>query len=420
MNYILFFIVLIIACFLICRVPFIKKSGLGSRLIVALFLFKIAVGAAQAYINARFFPTSDTWGLNSISLTEYQLLLSDPSTFFSELVLSNYNGTGYDSLFGSYGSFWNDLEINLLAKSLAPVNVISHGNYYINSIFCNFFGFFGHIALYRVFSHIYKERRTAILLGCFGLPTFLFVSSAIGKDNVAFTMLAMFCFALYFFTLSGFSLKKILWLLFFFLGLLLMRNHIALLLMPPAVAFYYSLRSKKNPWKVFGIMVIILLALLVVLPMLIPAIDPGAVISQKQQDFIALGKASSQIELTPLEPTTAGLFKNFPEAVNHGFLRPYLWEAKNGFMLIQALELIGMLVVCMISIFIAIKNGSILKTHPFLLFCIMFCCLVFIMNGYIVPNSNTLVRYRSIYLPLLVIPALCNIWRYKYITLKNI
>ncbi|RYD71454.1 MAG: hypothetical protein EOP53_23650, partial [Sphingobacteriales bacterium] len=227
-------------------------------MILLLFLFKIFIGIAQAYITQLYFPGSDTWGMNEFSVMEYEILKNDPARFFREIYASNYNGEGYNNFFGSLGSFWNDLELNLITKGLAPFNFISNGNYYINSIFFNFFGFFGNIALFRLFNHIYTNKKTAVLIGCFFIPSCMFYSCAIGKDNIAFTMLALFCFALYFFSLSGFNAKRLLWLLFFFCGVLLMRNHIALLLISPAMAFYVSVKTKKNPWIIFGFSCIIL------------------------------------------------------------------------------------------------------------------------------------------------------------------
>ena len=420
MNYIVFFIVLIAACFLIHRVPFIKRSGLGARLLLFLFLFKILAGVLQGYITQLYFPGSDTWLMNDFSYMEYGILQKDPSRFFREIVVSNYNGGGYNNIFGSYGSFWNDLELNLITKGLAPFNFISRGNYYINSILFNFFGFFGHIALFRIFAHTCKGKTLPILAGCFLIPTFLFFSSAIGKDNIAFTLLALFCFALYFFSLGGFTFKRWLWLLFFFLGILLMRNHMALLLVPPAIAFYISLKKRKNPWAVFGIMLVIVVVLIGIVPLLAPGLNPGAIISQKQQDFIALGEANTQIRLSALDPSVAGLVKNLPEAFLHGFFRPYITDATNFFTAAEVAEILLFAGLWLITVYRAARSGAYKCIHPFMLFCITLCCMVFIMNGYIVPNSNTLVRYRSIYLPLLATPMLCSVWGNKQIKFKNI
>ncbi|RYY45588.1 MAG: hypothetical protein EOO06_16205 [Chitinophagaceae bacterium] len=346
--------------------------------------------------------------LNTLSYFEYKLLLSDPATFFKELVVSNYNGKGYGNLFGSTGSFWNDLEQNLLAKGLAPFNFISQGNYYVNNLWFNFFGFFGHIALFRVFQHIYPKQKLLVLLGCFCIPTMLFYASCIGKDNVVFTSMGMYCFALYFYSKAGFTLKRFAWLLLFFAVLLLMRNHIALLIIPPAAAFYYSSRRKLNPLPVFGAFITGILILLIVVPLLTPSINPASILSQKQADFLAIGQANSQIVTTPLEPTNAGLLKNMPEAINHGLLRPYLWEGQSMFTFLQGLELTIIILIVAGSFIQFIRSSGKQHIHSFVIVGIVFSVMVMLMNGYIVPNTHTLVRYRSLYLPFILIPALCG------------
>ncbi|HEX2682765.1 MAG TPA: hypothetical protein VHL77_02460, partial [Ferruginibacter sp.] len=50
--------------------------------------------------------------------------------------------------------------------------------------------------------------------------------------------------------------------------------------------------------------------------------------------------------------------------------------------------------------------------RPFLFFILFFTGTVFLFIGYTVPNLGALVRYRSLYFPLLLTPLLCRInWK---------
>jgi len=407
--YIIFFLTFLLGCFLILRVPFVKNSGLSSRTILVLFVLKIIAGLFAGYISSAFGKTGDNWLVNAWSVMELELLKSNPTQFFKELIVSNYNGEGYDNLFGSQQSYWNDLDVNILGKTLAPFNFISNGNYYINSIFYNFLCFLGHIALYRVFINIYPQKKIAILAGVFLLPAFMYTASTIGKDSLTFVMVAFCCFCIYFFTMAGFTLKRFLWLFVFFAGLFFLRNYAAFLFIPPALAFYASIRFKLNAYKVFGTMLLLLTALLLIVPAIIPSINPASTIYHKQQDFLALGIANSQIDAVPIEPTSISLIKNLPQAMINGYLRPLLFEANQFFPKLLALEICIYMLIAIIAFFFIIRNKKYIKPHSFILFCIMFTALVFILNGYIVPNTNALVRYRSIFLPLIIIPLLCNL-----------
>ncbi|MBC7936211.1 MAG: hypothetical protein H7Y86_12750 [Rhizobacter sp.] len=410
MYYFLFILYLAIGCYFICRIPFIKKTELGSKTILLLFLLKIAAGVLLGYImNSNYTNGNDYLQLNTQAIHEFNLLQTDPGLFFREIYQSNYNGNGYDNPFGSYRSFWNDLEYNLLAKTLAPLNFLSGGNYYINGLFFNCFGFLGHVALYHVFANVYKEKKGAVIAGTFLLPSLLLFSSSIGKDNVCFTLIAGFCCLLYFSAFSRFTIKRSVLLFTLFCGVLLMRNHIALLLIPAAVAFVISTRKKINPLKIFTIIYGLLFVLLLIVPRLSPTVNPAAVISQKQKDFLELGLANSQIPVNAIEPSAWGLLKNAPQAINHGFFRPYIWEARNIFTFLQALEVSFYLMLFTAFCIAAVQNRVALKPNAFVLFGIFFSFTVLLLNGYIVPNTNTLVRYRSIYLPFLLLPVICNL-----------
>jgi hypothetical protein len=55
--------------------------------------------------------------------------------------------------------------------------------------------------------------------------------------------------------------------------------------------------------------------------------------------------------------------------------------------------------------------------HPFIYFCLFFSLSMLLMIGYTIPIIGAIVRYRSIYLPLLILPLICYTDWYK---LKNL
>ena len=102
---------------------------------MALFTIKILAGLAIGYCSLHFYSIhNDYWDNNLGSIQEYEVLKKNPAYFFSELVVSNYNGS-YADFWGNSDSFWNDLKNNCLIKFMAFFNLLSGGNYYINSLF---------------------------------------------------------------------------------------------------------------------------------------------------------------------------------------------------------------------------------------------------------------------------------------------
>ncbi|MEI8059258.1 MAG: hypothetical protein WCG67_03785 [Ferruginibacter sp.] len=152
-------------------------------MIAFLFVFKVLMGFAFIYIEYHFLQGGDLEGTFLNSLDQTVLLKKDPWHFISSALQSNY-----DNLNGLYSShsFWNDLRNIFLEKVVAVFNLISFGNLYIDSLFYNFFIFFGHIALYRAFKTVWPKLKMPLLLGCFFIPGSLFFLSGINKDSMIF------------------------------------------------------------------------------------------------------------------------------------------------------------------------------------------------------------------------------------------
>ena len=374
---------------------------------MGLFLAKIAAGVFTGWIFARYYPQgNDYWDLNDFGIKEYQVLVNDPKTFFTDIFNSyfyNYNKQGF---FSAASSFYIHLKDNILIKFLAVFNIFSGGNYYINSIFFNFFGFFGPVALYKVFIHIYADKKWAVMAGCFLLPSALILSSGINKDNIIFTLLCIFFYALFFSLNYGFTKKRIFISIVCFAGILLIRHYVAIIMIPGLIAWTLCSKYSFSKLKTFSITYLITAAILFLLPFINPALNTSKIITQKQQEFFALGIANSQIKTDTLTASAPGILQNAPQAFNHGFVRPYLWEAKSVFTILQALEIMGYLLLFMLYLFFYPKKKK--DINSMLPFLIITSCLLLLLIGYIVPNTNTLVRYRSIYLPFLITPLLCQ------------
>ncbi|MGF2413927.1 MAG: hypothetical protein ACQUYJ_16465, partial [Ferruginibacter sp.] len=71
---------------------------------------------------------NDYWNVNRDGWIEYQLLLTNPKEYFTNIFHSQYS-QGYSGVFDSFQSFWNDLRNNIITKILSVFNIFSRGNY---------------------------------------------------------------------------------------------------------------------------------------------------------------------------------------------------------------------------------------------------------------------------------------------------
>ena len=409
MNYLLFVVYLVPLCWLMLRVPFIKRSGIDSRVLTGLFLFKVAAGIAIGWVSLNIYGTgNDYWDVNREGWIEYQLLISDPREYFTNIFTSSYPN-GYGGMFGSLDSFWNDLKNNIVIKLVSVFNIFSRGDYYINSLFFNFFIFFGHIALYRVFIKVYPGRFIRVIIGCFLLPSMIYFSSGIHKDGLVFLMLAILIYCIFFsLQQDRFTIKKLAFAGLCLVMLFLMRNFIVFALIPALFAWILSVKAKWHSFKTFSVVYLLAGILIFTMSAVPGAFNPLEIITQKQSDYLKLPLSATQIELTTLSPNLKGFVNNAPEAINHVLLRPYITELPVISVLPLSIELAFYQFLFLLFLFFRQKDPD-QANRSFLYFVFFFSLSGLLLIGYIVPNLGSLVRYRSLYLPLVITPMLCRL-----------
>lgn len=409
LNYLLFAVYFIVLSWLILRVPFIKNAGINHKILLGLFFIKILAGIAIGWIAIHIYGSgNDYWDVNDYAREEYHLLFTNPAKYFANIFTSDYQG-GYGGIFSSGDSYWNDLKGNIVIKLVSIFNVLSRGDYYINSLFFNFIIFFGHVILYRLFIKIFPERNLWIIIGCFLLPSTIYFSSGIHKDGLVFLMIAVLIYSVYESILkNSISIKRILLILVSLVFLFLLRNFIFLALVPALFAWILVAKTKWPAIPVFAAVYLLCGLLVFNIDAVAPKIKPLEIIIAKQTEYLKLEKAATQIELTPLQPTFKSFAFNAPQAINHSFLRPYLLELPVKSLLPLSIELFLYQFLFVLFLFFKRKNINPSNT-TFLFFTIFFVFTVFLIIGYIVPNLGSLVRYRSLYLPLLITPILCCI-----------
>ena len=198
MFYLLFTFYLVLFCWLITRIPFIKESKLENRILIALFLIRVLAGLMNSYINLYYYPVSDSVSFHLQGIDEYHLLFQNPMEYLTNIFHSNYQNIGYGNFLESSNSYWNDTRSNLIVKLLSLFNIFSRTNFFINSLFYNFLIFFGTVGLYRVFIKEFPSQRLVLCACIFLLPSVIYFSSSIHRDGLIYLCLSMVIYYLYF------------------------------------------------------------------------------------------------------------------------------------------------------------------------------------------------------------------------------
>ncbi len=403
MGYLLFFIYVLLFCFLITRLRFFRISGLGSRTLIALFVVRILAGLANSYINVFYYPVSDAVAFHEQGIQEYNLLFNNTVEYLTNIFKTNY--TNYSGFLESSGSFWNDLRTNIIAKILSIFNLFSGRNFFVNNLFFDFLIFFGAIYFYRVFIKIFPSNKFVIIACVFLLPSGLYFTSGIHRDGFIFLALSIIIYHVYSMLEDAvFSWKKILSVFFYLCFILLMRNFVFITLLPALIAWVITSRFAQFTFITFLGIYVVSALLFFCSGFLGSKFDLPQHVSDKQIEFIEISKGgASAININPLYPNFRSFLNNAPQAINHSLMRPYLTEKLTFLYFPVAFE------ICIYEIlfllFIFFKTDT--RLTPFVYFCFFFSLSMFLIIGYTIPIIGAIVRYRSIYFPFLLIPIIC-------------
>lgn len=410
MFYLLFIFYSILFCWLITRLEFFKNAGLPYQTLIALFIIRIFSLLAGCYVNLYVLPVSDSVVFHHMGIEEFNLLFTNPHEYFVNIFHSPYP-YGYSRVLEVSHSFWNNLRSNLIAKILSVFDFFSFKNFWVNTLFFNFFVFFGSVALYKVFIQIFPKAFFQLIFCIFLLPSALFYTAMIHRDGLIFLSLSMIIYYLFYLLANQKnSVKNILAIIFFLLFIFLLRNFVFLALIPALVAWIVAYKFPKKAFLSFVIIYIISIVVFFTSGIFSPKTNFPKYVANRQQTFIELGKAAnSTIAVEKLQPTIQGFVRSAPDAFNLAFMRPYLLKINKLKFAPFAVEI---LIIEILLILFVLFHKIERPTNPLIYFNIFFSLTMLIMTGYTVPIVGTIVRYRSIYFIFLLIPVVCYIdWK---------
>ena len=352
----------------------------------------------------------DTWSFHAGSIQEYHLLFTHPGEYFTNLFHNPYD-KGMEKFFGANDSYWNDLKGNVLIKLFSLFNIFSFGYYYVNVIFYSFISLFGAVAIYKVMDHAFPGRKLVILLSTFLLPSFLYWSSGLHKEGLIFTGISLVIYSIYFSQLD----RRITWkrVLMLFIGLVILlaiRNFLLVIIIPALIAWTLAFFWPKKSLAIFAGVYLVFGIFFFTARYLVPSLDFPQAVVEKQQAFLKLQGGNSSLPITQLDPTAISFIRNSPEALNLSSIRPYPSDVKHILSLAAAIEIDGILILFLL--FLLLHRGPWRWPNNLVYFCLFFSFSVLMAIGFSVNNLGAIVRYRSVVLPLLIIPMAASLdWK---------
>jgi len=404
----LFVAYLVFFAWLVTRVGFFKRSGLTHSQLIIIFLLKVMAGIFYGWIGLYYGNMAqmvDTWSFHYSSLQEYQLLKTNPAEFFTNLFHDPYEN-GITKFFETTDSYWSDLKGNFLIKILSLLNIFSFGHYYINVIFISFISMFGPIAIYRVMTDVFPEKKLQVLLATFLIPSFLYWTSGIHKEGLIFLGLSLVVYNIYFaLRQKKITVLKIISILFGLLLILILRNFLIVIIIPALIAWLLAEKYPKRGLAVFVTCYLFFIVFFFTAKYINPNFNFPQAVVNKQQEFLKL-TGGSTVPIKKLKPTVGSFLINTPQAFNLSIIRPNPSDVRHLLSLAAAAE-INLLLLLFLVFLIWRTNG--IRSRIFIYFCLFFSFSLLLTIGYSVNVLGAIVRYRSIIIPFLIVPMVCLI-----------
>ncbi len=421
MEYLLFVGYLLLFAWLVTKVKFFTRTGLSQSQLLIIFFLKVIVAIFYGWVGIYYGGNAkmwDTWVFHTYGLYEYNLLQTDPHEYFTNLFRNGYED-GMSRFFESRHSYWNDLKGNLFVKMVSVFDILSLGHYYVNVIFYSFLSLFGPMALYRVSIDAFPEKKKILLAAIIGIPSFLYWTSGIHKEGMIFTGIAVALYCVYFARKENrFTVQKTAALLVCILLVLILRNFVAILLVPALLTWYVSDRLKKNGLLIFSAFYILFIILFFNIRHVIPQLDFPKAVVEKQHAFIKIKYGNTRVAIKALEPTAMSFLEKTPQAIKLTLFRPGTKDAHH---LLSVVSVCEMYLLYLLFLLFIWKRLPATSNRNLLLFCLFFSLSVLLAIGFSNNNIGAIVRYRSVVIPFLIIPLVVRIdWTGIITTFKKI
>jgi len=367
-----------LASYGIWKIPFLRKSGIRPGWLWLLFVLHVLTGWAHNLIAYRYFPEhGDIWNYFSLSFLYRHRLLSEFHLFVSD------------------NSTWTYITHNGIVYVQMLLNLFSGDDMTVNTLLFAFPVFLGNVALFRVFSRRFGGDGMAAG-AVFWLPSVVFWTACIYREGMLFMLLGFL-----FFHLDRLPARRsAYYAVALFLLIAYFRLAVAVVLGVALLVWWWMGRPlKRRTRQGVGLAGIVLLALVFSVPLVRAPILRA--VTTEQASFQIL-EGHSRLPLPVLDGTLGSFCRALPRAVLNGFFEPLPGSGGQTAYLAFSIELTLVWVVVLLA---AIRVRR-LSFSPFSAACVLFALGGMLLIGFVVPFAGTIVRYRSIYLPFLLAPAL--------------
>lgn len=413
---------------------FIKKNNIINNPEYRYFLYGLmakVVGAVCVGLVYYFYYTDggDTTNYFESARSYVNLFFKDQESFFHGWL---GDATGVDNYFFDEETGYSvyrhrDKNSFFVVRLLIPIQFLSFNSYFACAMLVACVSYSGVWKLYKTFLSEFPMLQKELAIAVLFVPSCVFWGSGILKDSFTLSAVGWFTYAFYFFFIK--KRRKISFAIALLLSafvIISIKPYILFALLPGAILWLSNQQIKRIHNDVLRFLTAPFLLVIggglayLALDKLgdslgiykIDTVLDHAVVVQK--DMKAEYYGGKSYDIGTFDASIGSVLEKAPIAIFSGIFRPGLWDVKNVVMMVSSLENTYLL---LLTGFLLIKLKvfrffGLIRSHPMLLFSMLFSLFFAFSVGLAVANFGSLVRLRIPELPFFV--AGIFILRYLY------
>ncbi|MEI7595843.1 MAG: hypothetical protein WCK02_08865 [Bacteroidota bacterium] len=321
--------------------------------------------------------------------------------------------TGYPAWY-----MFRDPNTFFVVRFISPLVFITGQSYLATTMLMSLFSYAGIWQLYKLLLNYYHMAFKEVSFAVLFFPSVVFWGSGIMKDTITLSCVAWYTYSFHqVVIMRKLNIKYIIIMLISSSLIIAIKPYIFMALMPGSLIWgtFDLVKSVKNQ------IIRVLIAPFIIISTFFGG---GAVLSNlssKMGEYGSVDAAISKAVVTQrdlkreeyggnsfdigdFEPTIGGILSKAPIAIVSGLFRPFIWEVRNGLMLLSALENLLLVYLLLSSVFKVgfFKYLNIIRSDPFIMFMMIFSIFFAFSIGLTTANFGALVRYKIPLIPFLV------------------
>src|ERR1035437_4050380 len=352
----------------------------------------------------------DTLSYHKDGIAMVNLLFYSPLDFFKVMFspfqkeyLSYFtNETGFLEYWRNPQAFNTDRFVTLL-------ELIGMKSYLVSSVLMAVLSFTGIWKLYFTFCECYPKLYKQFAISILFIPSVVFWGSGLLKDSLTLAAAGWYVYSFYRVFISRHKMtSNIITIVISILVMIMIKPYIFIGLLPGSILWMTWNRLLKIKNLMFRILVAPIIAgggiLIGTLLWMTTSSNLGeytdmdSIVKKAHISYSDLKMDyyhGNSFDIGDYDPTLSGMLSKFPQAVNAGLFRPYIWEAKNPVMVVSWLE---NLIFLSLTLFFLIRRPvsfiTSLFTNPLVLFSIIFGVFFAFSVAISTSNFGAMVRLR--------------------------